>query len=174
MFEYEESELLDVVNSQDEVIDTIHRRDMMSLRDTPDRYLRVIEVFLQRPNDDIYLPRRSTEKKLFPGSLDHSAAGHMNRGESYEQALVREVKEELGIDTKPDDFEFIHKFSPSDDLFYFRQFYLLRTDKEPRLSAEHIEAVWLAPDRLQSFIEADILTKQTIYEDIPMLIDFLK
>ena len=63
MFEYEESELLDVVNDHDEVIDLIHRGDMMSLRDTPGRYLRVIEVFLQRSNGDIYLPRRSPHKK---------------------------------------------------------------------------------------------------------------
>ncbi|WP_260763374.1 NUDIX domain-containing protein [Candidatus Mycosynbacter amalyticus] len=173
MFEHEEAELLDVVNDHDEVIDSIHRGDMMTLRDTPGRYLRVIELFLQRPNDDIYLPRRSPHKKIFPGSLDHSAAGHMNRGESYEQALVREVHEELGIETTPEDFEFIHKFSPSEELFYFRQFYLLRTDQEPQLSPEHTEAVWLPPHELQAYIEHDVPAKQTIYEDIPILIAFL-
>lgn len=173
MFEYEESELLDVVNDCDEVIDSIHRGDMMSLRDTPGRYLRVIEVFLQRPNGDIYLPRRSTEKKIFPGSLDHSAAGHMNRGESYEAALVRETREELGLDTTPEDFTLIHKFSPNDELFYFRQFYLLRTDQEPSLSPEHTEAVWLAPEELQDFVERDVPAKHTIYQDIPVLVDFL-
>jgi isopentenyldiphosphate isomerase len=174
MFEHEEQELLDVVNDQDEVIDSIHRRDMMTLRDTPGRYLRVIEVFLQRPNGDIYLPRRSTEKKIFPGSLDHSAAGHMIKGESYEQALVRETREELGIETTTNDFVFIKKFAPTDNLFYFRQFYLLRTDNAPVLSPEHIEAVWLKPEQLADFIANDVPAKHTIYEDIPVLVDFLR
>lgn len=56
MFEYEEKELLDVVNENDEVIDSIRRADIMSLRQTPGRYLHVVELFLQRPNGDIYLP----------------------------------------------------------------------------------------------------------------------
>lgn len=173
MFDYEEKELLDVVNDNDEVVDTIHRGDMMSLKDTPERYLHVIELFLQRPNGDIYLPRRSAEKKIFPGSLDHSAAGHIMQGESYEQALVRETREELGIETSPDDFIFIKKFTPTDELFYFRNFYLLRTDKEPALSSEHTEAVWLPADQLQSFIKQDMPAKHTIYEDVPVLVDFL-
>lgn len=173
MFEHEEQELLDVVNDHDEVIDSLHRSEMMSLRDTPGRYLRVVELFLQRPNGDIYLPRRSTEKKIFPGTLDHSAAGHMMKDESYEQALVRETHEELGIETMPDNFIFIKKFSPTDELFYFRKFYLLHTDKEPQLSSEHTEAIWLAPNNLQTFVENDIPAKHTIYEDISVLVDFL-
>lgn len=173
MFEYEERELLDVVDDRDEVIGSIHRSDMMTLRDTSGNYLRVIEVFLQRTNGDIYLPRRSTEKKIFPGSLDHSAAGHMIKGESYEQALVRETHEELGMKTTPDDFVFIKKFSPTHELFYFRKFYLLRTDKEPLISPEHTEAIWIAPNKLQTFVENDIPAKHTIYEDIPVLVDFL-
>ncbi|RZM29475.1 MAG: NUDIX hydrolase [Pedobacter sp.] len=174
MFEYEEKELLDVVNENDEVIDSIRRADMMMLRATPGRYLRVVELFLQRPNGDIYLPRRSTEKKIFPGSLDHSAAGHMMIGESYEHAVVRETREELGIETKLDDFLFIKKFSPTSDLFYFRKFYLLQSDIEPQLSPEHTEAVWLPPDALTEYIKNDVQAKQTIYEDIPILVDFTK
>ncbi|MBH2007624.1 NUDIX domain-containing protein [Candidatus Saccharibacteria bacterium] len=170
MFEYEERELLDVVNENDEIIDSIHRGDMMKLRDTPGRYLRVIELFLQRPDGDIYLPRRSPHKKIFPGSLDHSAAGHINKGETYEQALVRETREELGIETTPDNFIFIKKFAPTKELFYFRNFYLLRTDKFPKLSPEHTEAAWIAPNKLEEFLNKDVPAKHTIYEDIPVLL----
>lgn len=173
MFEYEESELLDVVNDKDEVIDVIHRSDIMSLRNTPGRYLHVIEVFLQRPNGDIYLPRRSSEKKLFPGSLDHSTAGHMMRGESYEQALLRETREELGIDATLKDFLFIKKFSPKDELFYFRKFYLLQTDATPRLSPEHTEAIWVPLNQLRDFLNNDIPTKSPLYEDVGVLVGFL-
>lgn len=173
MFEHEEQELLDIVDHSDTVVDSICRRDMMQLRNTPGRYLRVIEVFLQRPNGDIYLPRRSQHKKLFPGSLDHSAAGHMIQGESYSEALVRETHEELGIHAAPSDFIFIKKFSPSAELFYFRNFYLLRTTQKPQLSDEHTEAVWLPPDKLQAFLAQDVPAKHTLYEDISTLQEFL-
>lgn len=173
MFEHEEQELLDIVDHSDTVVDSIHRRDMMQLRDTPGRYLRVIELFLQRPNGDIYLPRRSTHKKLFPGSLDHSAAGHMIQGESYSDALVRETHEELGIRTSPSNFIFIKKFSPSTELFYFRNFYLLRSAQKPQLSDEHTEAIWLPPDQLQTFVKQDVPAKHTLYEDIEQLVAFL-
>lgn len=173
MFEHEEHETLDVVNSQDEVIDSIHRGNMTNLRDTPGRYLRVVELFLQRPNGDIYLPRRSTEKKIFPGSLDHSAAGHVLQGESYEQALVREIHEELGVNTALKDILWIKKFTPTDKLFYFRNFYLLRTNKEPQLSDEHTEAVWISPSKLYDFVANDIPAKHTLYEDISVLTELL-
>lgn len=172
MFEHEEQELLDIVNEHDKVIDSIHRRDMMRLRNISGHYLRVVEVFLQRPNGDIYLPRRSPEKKIFPGSLDHSAAGHINKGESYEEALVRETREELGIETTLADFIFIKKFKPTDELFYFRKFYLLCTDQEPKLSPEHTEAVWLSLDRIQEVVDRDVPAKHSLYEDIPVLLKY--
>lgn len=173
MFEHEEQEILDVVDHSDTVVDSIRRRDMMQLRDTPGRYLRVIELFLQRPNGDIYLPRRSAHKKLFPGSLDHSAAGHMIQGESYNEALVRETHEELGILAAPSDFIFIKKFSPTAELFYFRNFYLLRSAQEPQLSDEHTEALWLLPNQLQAFVKQDVPAKHTLYEDVEELVSFL-
>lgn len=174
MFEHEEREILDVVNDNDEVIGIIARSDMMQLKETPGRYLRAVDIFIQRSNSDIYLPRRSKEKKLFPGGYDFSAAGHVNSGESYEQACVREVLEEAGIETTPDDYIFIAKLSPTPQLFYFDVIYLLRTDVEPKLSPEHTEGTWIAPSSLESTVKNDTPTKDTLITDIPILIDYLK
>lgn len=173
MFNHEERELLDVVNEHDEVIDSIERADMMQLQHTLGRYIRCIELFLQRPDGDIYLPRRSPHKKLFPGSLDFSAAGHINKGESYETALVREVKEELAITCTPDDPELLATFQPNEESFYFRNLYLLRSDQTPRLSQEHTEAVWLPAEKLLPAIKNDVPAKDTLYESLPILRDFL-
>jgi isopentenyldiphosphate isomerase len=43
------------------------------------------------------LQKRSMHVRLAPGRWDHSAAGHVDEGESYEQAAERELEEELGI-----------------------------------------------------------------------------
>lgn len=174
MFDEEGREVLDVVNDQDEVIGQINRKDMMLLKDRQNEYLRVIEIFLQRPNGDVCLPRRSPHKKIAPGGYDHSAAGHILSGESYDQACIREAKEELGIDIDENDLAFIAKIPPSPTLFYFRMFYLLRTDKQPVLSPEHTEFSWLKPDDLEQVVHNDIPTKETLYEDIPIFLDYLK
>ena len=39
---------------------------------------------------------------------DTAASGHVDEGESAKQATVRECKEEIGIDVKMDDLEFVH------------------------------------------------------------------
>ncbi len=174
MFAEEDKEVLDVVNDKDEIIGQISRKDIMLLKDRKNEYLHVIEIFLQRPNGDIYLPRRSPHKKIAPDGYDHSAAGHITSGESYDQACIREIKEELGIDIGKDDLTFITKIPPSPELFYFRMLYLLRTDKQPVLSSEHTDFSWIKPDELEKIVRDDVPTKETLYEDIPLLIEYLK
>jgi isopentenyldiphosphate isomerase len=173
MFDSDDQEVLDVVNDHDEVIGTISRGDMMKLKETSNRFLRIVEIFIQRPNGDIYLPRRSMEKKIAPGGLDLSVAGHILSGESYEQACIREIKEEADIDANLNDITFIAKLDPTPNLFYFRVIYLLHTDMSPRLSPEHTEAKWIAPDKLEETVQKDVPTKETLYEDISVLVNFL-
>jgi isopentenyldiphosphate isomerase len=45
----------------------------------------------------IYMQRRSKWKDRYPLKLDSSAAGHVDSGETYEEAARRELQEELGI-----------------------------------------------------------------------------
>ncbi|MFP4378616.1 MAG: NUDIX hydrolase, partial [Spirochaetales bacterium] len=49
----------------------------------------------------LFLQRRSVEKDVQPGKWDTSVGGHVDAGESYEAAAVREMSEELGIANEP-------------------------------------------------------------------------
>lgn len=49
----------------------------------------------------LYLQKRSPSKDLYPGYWDTAVGGHVNAGESIENALIREAMEELGIDASP-------------------------------------------------------------------------
>lgn len=170
----EDQELLDVVDENDKVIDTIARSDMMQLEQTPGRYLRAIDVFIQRPNGDIFLPRRALHKKIAPGGLDASASGHIASGETYDQACVREIFEETGLSVTMKDLILIGTIRPSKILFYFRKVYILRTDQIPKLSSEHTEGIWVAPETLADFVYNDVPTKQTLDDDIPLLVHYLQ
>ena len=170
----EDQELLDIVDENDEIIGTIARSDMMQLQHTPGRYLRAIDVFIQRSNGDIFLPRRAPHKKIAPGGLDASASGHIASGETYDQACIREIYEETGLSVTMDDLILIGTIRPSKILFYFRKVYILRTDQIPQLSNEHTEGVWIAPDALADTVYNDIPTKQTLDDDIPLLVHYLQ
>lgn len=45
--------------------------------------------------------RRAPDKDTWPGTLDASVGGHYRAGEGAEEAIVREAREELGIDVVP-------------------------------------------------------------------------
>lgn len=61
-------------------------------------------IFIYRRHQgsiDILLQKRSPYKDSFPNCLDTSSAGHLDPGETFEQAAYRELKEELGITGYP-------------------------------------------------------------------------
>jgi len=48
----------------------------------------------------VFIQKRSMEKENEPGKWDASIAEHLKPGESFEDAFVRGVKEELGVEAK--------------------------------------------------------------------------
>jgi 16S rRNA (adenine1518-N6/adenine1519-N6)-dimethyltransferase len=77
-----------VVNEKDEVIGTMPREEAHRTG-VPHR---IAVVYVINPKGEILIQVRMS------GKLDHSSAGHLDPGETYEQAAYRELKEELGIE----------------------------------------------------------------------------
>jgi len=88
-------EYLDVVDKQDKVIGKKKRSEIYA--ENIFNY-RVVNAFVMNSEGKIWIPRRSADKKYFPLSLDVSIGGHVESGESYEEAFKREANEELNID----------------------------------------------------------------------------
>ena len=57
----------------------------------------VVHLHVFNSKGEVYLQKRPEWKDIQPGKWDTSVGGHMDYGETPEQALVREVREELGI-----------------------------------------------------------------------------
>ena len=57
----------------------------------------VVHLHVFNSRGELYLQKRPEWKDIQPGKWDTAVGGHVDLGESVEQALQREVREELGI-----------------------------------------------------------------------------
>ena len=57
----------------------------------------VVHLHIFNKAGDLYLQKRSINKDIQPGKWDTAVGGHIDYGETVEEALRREVREELGI-----------------------------------------------------------------------------
>ncbi len=57
----------------------------------------VVHLHVFDSKGNVYMQKRPQWKDIQPGKWDTSVGGHMDYGETPEQALIREVREELGM-----------------------------------------------------------------------------
>lgn len=57
----------------------------------------VVHLHVFNEAGELFLQKRSMKKDIQPGKWDTSVGGHIDYGETVEEALRREVREELGI-----------------------------------------------------------------------------
>jgi len=86
-------EIFDVVNERDEVIGQSTRREVHA------RGLlhRAVHVLVFNARGQVFLQKRSMAKDSAPGCWDSSCSGHLDAGEDYLPAAVRELVEEIGL-----------------------------------------------------------------------------
>jgi isopentenyl-diphosphate delta-isomerase len=58
---------------------------------------REIHVWFYTPNKEIIFQHRAKDKDTYPDKLDATVGGHVEIGDDYIEAAVREVEEETGI-----------------------------------------------------------------------------
>lgn len=68
---------------------------------------RAVYAFIIDKDLNVLLQKRGADKKLWPNKWDVTIGGHVLSGEFGRQALIRECKEELGIDITDDEIKYI-------------------------------------------------------------------
>lgn len=90
-----DQEQLDLVDVNDKVIG---KHDRQWFYQSENHFYRVVNAFVINSEGKIFIPLRKKKTGRFSGLYDFSVGGHVLAGESYEEAMIRETKEELGID----------------------------------------------------------------------------
>lgn len=144
------SEIFDVVDEHDQVTGQRTRGDVhrLGLRH------RAVHVFVFNRRGEVFLQQRSHLKDISPLAWDSSAAGHLDSGEDYAAAAVRELREELGIEVA--DTERVLKLPAGPDTDHeFVELRLARHDGKVRWPAEEVRTgEWFAPDIVTQWVAA--------------------
>ena len=68
---------------------------------------RTAHIWIMNDKKELLLQKRSATKKSHPNCWDISGAGHIRAGESVINGAIRELKEELGVETKESELQYI-------------------------------------------------------------------
>ena len=130
----------------------------------------------------VLLQKRSENKDSFPGCYDISSAGHIPAGVDFVSSAVRELKEELGCEVKPEEliycgqrcFEFQDTFHGK--VFHDNQVsnvYALWLDREPEtfsLQKEEVSEVkWFDFQECMEKVEKNEIPNCIFTEELKMV-----
>lgn len=161
----EADEFLDLVDLNDTVIDR-ERRSAVYARGLSN--FRVVNAFIKNAKGELWIPRRTATKRMFPLCLDVSVGGHVESGETYEQGFKRETQEEIKLDLEVMPYTFLGHLTPHEHgVSAFMNVYEIHTNLTPNYNKnDFVEQFWVKPGKLLEKIEAGEKAK----EDLPKLV----
>lgn len=135
-----------IVNENDEIIGSKKRGEA----EKADIY-RVTGLWIENAAGDVLLAQRVFSKKNDPGKWGPAVAGTVEEGESYDDNMVKEAWEELGIENI--EFQKLSKIRVFGDHNYFGQWYRVVLDwniKKFKIENREVEQIkWFSKDELK-------------------------
>lgn len=142
-------EWFDVVNERDEVIDRALRREVHARG----LWHRAVHVLVFDATGRVFLQKRSLLKDASPGLWDSSCSGHLDAGENYDAAAVRELAEEIGVTVSQPPERWFRIPACDDTGWEFVWVYRLRHEGPFVLHPEEIErGEWRTPAEVTHWI----------------------
>lgn len=124
-----------IVNDSDQIIG--YRKKDQAYKER--EMLRSVQIFVYNPKGDLYIQKRGKKKSRYPNYYCVSVAGHVEAGETYQKAAIRELKEELGL-KKIGEIKLIskEKISVGKGNCSMAAFFIARTDEPITLQKEEV------------------------------------
>ncbi len=106
-------ELFPLVDENGNVIGSVRRKDAHG---NPSLIHPVVHCLVISSGGELLLQLRRMDKDVQPGRWDTSVGGHVAWGEPIEQALHRELQEEIGLEPTRVSLRFLHRYLMRSDI----------------------------------------------------------
>ena len=124
----------------------------------PGFYHKPVWIWIINDKHEILVQKRAACKKNYPDLYDMPSAGHVPAGESMIDGAIRETEEELGIETKAEDYKFICEYI-WDETLEIAQVYLMHLDakvEDFRLQESEVSEIkWVSFDEFKEIFYSD-------------------
>lgn len=147
-------EMVDVLTETGKFTDNV---EMKQLCHKKGLWHKAVAVFIINSKKQVLLQKRSKNKKMWPDMWDISAGGHVLAGEFGFQAIIREIKEELGLSVKKEEIIFIGcstSINKKGDILnkHFNEYYIVTKyidEKNLSLQKEEVSEVkWINKEEI--------------------------
>lgn len=147
-------EMVDVLTETGKFTDNV---EMKQLCHKKGLWHKAVAVFIINSKKQVLLQKRSKNKKMWPDMWDISAGGHVIAGEFGFQAIIREIKEELGLNIKKEEITFIgcsKSINKKEDILnkHFNEYYIVTKnidEKNLNLQKEEVSEVkWINKEEI--------------------------
>lgn len=137
-------ERFDVVDANDCVIGQATRKEVHAKK----LFHRAVHILVFRSDGRVLLQQRSLLKDTSPGKWTTSCSGHVDSGETYEQAALRELREEIAIEVSGiEALTEVGYHSPcAENGWEFIRIYRTQSDQAPKGHPHEVAALaWKTP-----------------------------
>lgn len=149
-------ELLNVYDNEGKLTERVVPRGDKSVVLSDNEHIGVVVVFIENSNGEFLIQKTSLEK----GSEYSSTGGHVDAGETHLTSILREIKEELGIEVNSEELEYLG-FLLYDKPIRFM--YYLKKDidiKDIVVQEEEVDFVkYMSIDEIKDIIDKGEMTK---------------
>lgn len=169
-------EYLDVVDEDNNLTGKVEERNKIHEKNL---WHREVAVWIMNEKGEILLQKRSANKLQGPNKWA-ICAGHIDRGEEVESAIVREMEEEIGIKVTIDELEFLCTYKKQNEQNYnFQYIYFLKTNfkiEDYTIREEEVSKIkYISIEELEAIVRNEdetVTFAKQIY--MPEIIEMLK
>ena len=143
-------ELIDLYDNDGNKTDKTYMRGDKSRKFNKNEHIPIVMIFIENSKGEFLIQKTSESK----GSVYSSTGGHVDSGENIDDALVREVKEELGLDVNINEVKYLGHVITGAPI---RFLYYLKKDintNDLRIDKEEVEKVrYMSENEINNLIE---------------------